>query len=160
LKTGRRRSVRREVVGANLKSRNQSFGWCTSTTATEHVIEVATPPLAVQPAEVGLNWCASVPATARSGLRKIRWCLHLVAENGHFEPPKSECRARWNISPETTRRLCYLRALVRWLLPPWSAFVLFKRERGGRWGEDLDTWAWRSGLDSASPIARSPGDAR
>ena len=49
-------------------------------TATEHVVEVETPPLAVQPAEVGPNRFAGVPATARSGLRKIRWCLHLVAE--------------------------------------------------------------------------------
>jgi hypothetical protein len=40
-------------------------------TETEHVIEVETPPLAVQPAEVGLKRSASVPATARSGLRKI-----------------------------------------------------------------------------------------
>jgi hypothetical protein len=32
-------------------------------TATEHVVEVETPPLAVQPAEVGPNRCASVPAT-------------------------------------------------------------------------------------------------
>ena len=58
-------------------------------TATGHVVEVETPPLAVQPAEVGPNRCASVPATARSGARKIRWCFHLVTENGHFEPPKS-----------------------------------------------------------------------
>jgi hypothetical protein len=50
----------------------------TSMTATEHVVEVETPPLAVQPAEGGPNRCASVPATARSGVRKIRWCLHLV----------------------------------------------------------------------------------
>jgi hypothetical protein len=110
--------------------------------------------LAVQPAEVGTNRCAGVSATARSGVRKIRWCLHLVAENGHFEPPKSHCRARWNISPETTRRSCDLSAFMRWLLPPWSAFVLFKRERGGGWGEDLATLVWRSGLDSASEIAR------
>ena len=59
-------------------------------TATEHVVEVERPP-AVQPAEVGPNRCASVPATARSGVRKIRWCLHLVTENDHFEPPKSQC---------------------------------------------------------------------
>jgi hypothetical protein len=37
----------RYVVGANLKSRDQRFGWCPSMTATEQVVEVETPPLAV-----------------------------------------------------------------------------------------------------------------
>jgi hypothetical protein len=46
------------------------------------------------------------------------------------------------------------------LLPPWSAVVLFERERGWGWGEDLATSAWRSGLDSAPPIARRGQVAR
>jgi hypothetical protein len=35
-----------------ISPRDKSFGLCTSMTATEHVVEVETPPLAVQPAEV------------------------------------------------------------------------------------------------------------
>jgi hypothetical protein len=80
----------------------------------------------------GTKWCT----------KNYRWCLHLVTENDHLEPPKSQSRARWNISPEITRRLCYLRAFVRWLLPPWSTFVLFERERGGGPGHvSMAKWA-------------------
>jgi hypothetical protein len=39
-------------------------------TATEHTVEDETPPLAVEPAEVGLKRSASVSATARSDVRK------------------------------------------------------------------------------------------
>jgi hypothetical protein len=52
--------VRREVVGAKLKPNDKSFDWCTSMTATEHVIEVETLPLAVQPVEVGPKTGAQV----------------------------------------------------------------------------------------------------
>ena len=57
----------RYVAGAKLKSRDKSFGWCPSMTATEQVVEVQTPPLVVQPAEVRLKRSASAAATARSG---------------------------------------------------------------------------------------------
>jgi hypothetical protein len=49
---------------------DKSFGLCTSMTATEHVVEDETPPLAVEPAEVGLKRSASVSATAGSDVRK------------------------------------------------------------------------------------------
>jgi hypothetical protein len=75
------------------------------TTATEHAVEDETVPLAVQQAEVGTNRCASVPATARSGVRKIRWCLHLVTENDHLSHRKASAEPDgiWNISPETSK---------------------------------------------------------
>jgi hypothetical protein len=70
---------------------NELFTSAVGLAVAQHAVEDETPPLAVQPAEVGPNRCASVPATARSGVRKIRWCLHLATENDHFEPPKSHC---------------------------------------------------------------------
>jgi hypothetical protein len=71
---------------------------------------------------------------------------------------KSHCRARWNISPESIRRLCYLRAFVRWLLPPWPAFVLFERERGGGGGGGI--WPREYGEVGYSLQPQTPGDAR
>jgi hypothetical protein len=115
------------------------------TTAIEHAVEDETAPLAVQPAEVGTNRCAGVPATARSGVRKIRCQIgactssqkmsilsHRKAKaepNGIFrQKPLEDC-------------VTQQRAFVRWLLPPWSTFVLFEREGGGGGHVSMAKWA-------------------
>jgi hypothetical protein len=55
------------------------------------------------------------------------------------EQEKTYCSAlsvaRWHFLLESIRRLCYLSAFLRWLLPaPWSAFMWFGRARGGPGG--------------------------
>jgi len=51
-------------------------------------------------------------------------------------------------------KIVLAKSICEVVLPPRSAVVLFERARGGWGGEDLATSAWRSGLDSASPITR------
>jgi hypothetical protein len=64
-------NVEDPCVGGKIQAKRQKFWlWCALTTATEHAVEVETPPLAVQPAEVGPKRGANVPAMARSGVRK------------------------------------------------------------------------------------------
>jgi hypothetical protein len=97
-----------------------------------HTVEDEPPPLAVQSAEVGPNRCAGVPATARSGVRKkTDGACPSSRKMAILSNRKATAEPNGKFSPEAIRRLCYLRAFVRWLLPPWSAFVLFGRERGG-----------------------------
>jgi hypothetical protein len=72
-----------------LKSRDQSFGWCAVTTATGHAVEDETAPLAVQPAEVGTNRCAGVPATGRSGV---------------YEKSDGACTSSWKMAILSSRK--------------------------------------------------------
>jgi hypothetical protein len=58
--------MRRYVVGAKLKSRDKSFGWCTSMTATEHVIEDEIPPLGGTGSR---NWFKQVRKCASNGTK-------------------------------------------------------------------------------------------
>jgi hypothetical protein len=81
--------------------RDESFGWCALTTATEYAVEDETPPLAAQPAS--RSWSKKMHRRASNG---TKWCtkkqmvLALVTENDYFEPPKSHCRARWKFRQE------------------------------------------------------------
>jgi hypothetical protein len=65
-------------------------------------------------------------------------------------------------SLEGIRRL-YLSAFVRWLLPPWLAFMMFERGREGRGGgegEGGGIWSREYGEVGYILIPQSPGDAR
>ena len=58
-------------------------------------------------------------------------------------------------------KIVLAKSICEVVLPPRSAVVLFERAiRGVGGGEDLATSAWRSGLDSASDIARRCQQAR
>ena len=57
-------------------------------------------------------------------------------------------------------KIVLAKSICEVVLPPRSAVVLFERARGGGWGEDLATSAWRSGLDSAYANARRGQVAR